>query len=49
MLLLFTTQYQLLITPKKRALENTVGKGENAGNLSVFHSIKKENHNFCNI
>ena len=29
---LFTTQSQLLRTIKKTALENTVGKGENAGN-----------------
>ena len=29
---LFTTQFRLLTTLKKRALENTVGKGENAGN-----------------
>ena len=28
---LFTTQSRLLTTLKKRALENTVGKGENAG------------------
>ena len=31
--LLFTTQSRLLTTLRKKALENTVGKGENAGNL----------------
>ena len=29
---LFTTQAQLLMTLKKKALENSVEKGENAGN-----------------
>ena len=29
---LFITQFRLLITRTKEALENTVGKGENAGN-----------------
>ena len=29
--LIFTTQSRLLMTLKKKALENTVGKGENAG------------------
>ena len=32
---LFTTPSRLLTTLKKKALENTVGKGENAG---VFYS-----------
>ena len=31
-ILLFTIQSRLLTTLKKKALENTVGKGENAGN-----------------
>ena len=31
-LTLITTQPRLLTTLKKKALENTVGKGENAGN-----------------
>ena len=32
----FATQSRLLTTVKKKAFENTVGKGENAGNHSIF-------------
>ena len=33
-----------LLTTRKKTLENTVGKGENAGNLfRVFYSIKEKN------
>ena len=37
---------RLLTTLKKKALEKTVGKGENA---DVFYSIKESNHHFSNI
>ena len=33
---LFTRQSQLLTTLRKKALENTEGKGENAGNQHFF-------------
>ena len=47
----FTTQAQLLTSLKKKVLENTVEKGENAGNQhfllfsyhSFFYSIKERN------
>ena len=46
----FSTQSRLLTTLKKKALENTVGKGENAGKQhflfshSVFCSVIDRNH-----
>ena len=49
-----TTQSRLLMTLKKKALENTVGKGQNADNKhfllfpQVFYSIKARNHHFSN-
>ena len=52
---LFTIQSQLLMTLKKKALENTVGKGENPGTSifcfshSLFYSTKERNHLFSNI
>ena len=45
--LLFTTQSQVLMFLKRRAFENIVGKGENAGNchffplLTIFSTIAK--------
>ena len=43
---LFTTQSPLLTTPRKKALENTVGKGENSGNqhfllFPVFSNLSR--------
>ena len=50
---LFTTQSPLLTTLKKMALENTMGKGENAGNLHFLLfpqcfllSLNKRNSHF---
>ena len=43
---LFSTQSGLLTTLKKKALENTVEKEENAGNHSVFNSITKRKLSF---
>ena len=46
---LFTTQSLLLMTLREKDLENTVGKGENAGNLHflllpVFSTLSKRKH-----
>ena len=47
---LFTTQSQLLMTPRKKPFENIEGNGENAGNQhfllfhNVFNPITDKNH-----
>ena len=43
---LFPTQSRLLTALKKEPFENTMGKGENAGNFPTFPTLPKTNNNF---